>query len=159
MNWNNGYERRKFEARQKKQAEEYRALGMSEEQIQSIYEFDLEQFNSERRYREHTQAFLPDDFDENEDDEEKLSIFEKFKDVLTTSIEDGDNQSRHWWIEEIDDSYISEALRMLSQTDLEILTQMVMDELKHEDIAQIMGISVRTVERKRAYFRKIFKKA
>ena len=158
MNWNNGYERRKFEARQKKQAEEYRALGMSEEQIQSIYEFDLEQFNSERRYREHTQAFLPDDFDENEDDEEKLSIFEKFKDVLTTSIEDGDNQSRHWWIEEIDDSYISEALRMLSQTDLEILTQMVMDELKHEDIAQIMGISVRTVERKRAYFRKIFKK-
>ena len=159
MNWNNGYERRKFEARQKKQAEEYRALGMSEEQIQSIYEFDLEQFNSERRYREHTQAFLPDDFDENEDDEEKLSIFEKFKDVLTTSIEDGDNQSRHWWIEEIDDSYISEALRMLSQTDLEILTHMVMDELKHEDIAQIMGISVRTVERKRAYFRKIFKKA
>ena len=158
MNWNNGYERRKFEARQKKQAEEYRALGMSEEQIQSIYEFDLEQFNSERRYREHTQAFLPDDFDENEDDEEKLSIFEKFKDVLTTSIEDGDNQSRYWWIEEIDDSYISEALRMLSQTDLEILTQMVMDELKHEDIAQIMGISVRTVERKRAYFRKIFKK-
>ena len=158
MNWNNGYERRKFEARQKKQAEEYRALGMSEEQIQSIYEFDLEQFNSERRYREHTQAFLPDDFDENEDDEEKLSIFEKFKDVLTTSIEDGDNQPRYWWIEEIDDSYISEALRMLSQTDLEILTQMVMDELKHEDIAQIMGISVRTVERKRAYFRKIFKK-
>ena len=119
MNWNNGYERRKFEARQKKQAEEYRALGMSEEQIQSIYEFDLEQFNSERRYREHTQAFLPDDFDENEDDEEKLSIFEKFKDVLTTSIEDGDNQSRYWWIEEIDDSYISEALRMLSQGSLQ----------------------------------------
>ena len=27
MCWNDGYERRKFEARQKKQAEEYRALG------------------------------------------------------------------------------------------------------------------------------------
>lgn len=27
MSWNNGYETKKFEARQKKQAEEYRALG------------------------------------------------------------------------------------------------------------------------------------
>ena len=69
-----------FNAKQKKQAEEYRTLGMTEEQIQAMYEFDLEQFNSERRYREHTQAFIPDDFDENEDDDEKLSIFEKFKD-------------------------------------------------------------------------------
>ena len=43
MCWNDGYERRKFEARQKKQAEEYRALGMTEEQIKEMYEFDLEQ--------------------------------------------------------------------------------------------------------------------
>lgn len=51
MSWNNGYETKKFEARQKKQAEEYRALGMTEEQIQAMYEFDLEQFKSERRHR------------------------------------------------------------------------------------------------------------
>lgn len=44
MCWNDGYERRKFEARQKKQAEEYRALGMTEEQIKEMYEFDLEQY-------------------------------------------------------------------------------------------------------------------
>ena len=47
MSWNDGYERRKFEARQKKQAEEYRALGMTEEQIQAMYEFDLEQYKSD----------------------------------------------------------------------------------------------------------------
>lgn len=56
MSWNNGYERSKFEARQKKQAEEYRALGMTEEQIKTMYEFDLEQFNSDRRYLIHTQS-------------------------------------------------------------------------------------------------------
>ena len=44
MCWNDGYERRKFEARQKKQAEEYRALGMTEAQIKEMYEFDLEQY-------------------------------------------------------------------------------------------------------------------
>ena len=48
MSWNNAYETKKFEAKQKKQAEEYRALGMTEEQIQAMYEFDLEQFNRER---------------------------------------------------------------------------------------------------------------
>ena len=67
------------------EAEEYRALGMTEEQIQIMYEFDLEQFNSNRSYYSHTQSFIPDDFDESEDDDEKLSIFEKFKDVLTIS--------------------------------------------------------------------------
>ena len=44
MSWNNGYERKKFEARQKKQAEEYKAQGMTEEQIKAMYEFDLEQY-------------------------------------------------------------------------------------------------------------------
>ena len=69
MCWNDGYERRKFEARQKKQAEEYRALGMTEEQIKAMYEFDLEQYKSDRRYYSHTQSFVPDDFDEDEDDD------------------------------------------------------------------------------------------
>ena len=62
MSWNDGYERRKFEAGQKKQAEEYRALGMTEEQIQAMYEFDLEQYKSDRCHYSHTQSFIPDDF-------------------------------------------------------------------------------------------------
>ena len=158
MSWNNAYERKKFESKQKKQAEEYRALGMTEEQIQAMYEFDLEQFNSERRYREHTQAFIPDAFDEDEDDDEKLSIFEKFKDVLTTSIEDLGNKSRYWWVEEIDDSDMVKKIKSLSEKDLEILTLMVIDNLKHEDIAEIMGVTVRTIERKKARFKNLFKK-
>ena len=56
MSWNDGYERRKFEAKQKKQAEEYRALGMTEEQIQAMYEFDLEQFKSERRHTQYASS-------------------------------------------------------------------------------------------------------
>ena len=42
MKWNNGYERKRFEANQKKLAEEYRKAGMTEEQIKAMYEFDLE---------------------------------------------------------------------------------------------------------------------
>lgn len=55
MAWNNGLERKKFEAEQTKLAAEYRATGMSEDQIQQMYEFDLSVFNSTRRFTEHTQ--------------------------------------------------------------------------------------------------------
>ena len=158
MGWNNAYERKKFEAKQKKQAEEYRALGMSEEQIQIMYEFDLEQFNSNRSYYSHTQSFIPDDFDESEDDDEKLSIFDKFKDVLTISIEDSSDKSRYWWIEEIDEPETVKKIKSLSERDLGILTLMVIDELTHEEIAKIMGVCVRTIERVNARFKNLFKK-
>lgn len=158
MSWNDGYERTKFEAKQKKQAEEYRALGMTEEQIQAMYEFDLEEYKSDRRHYSHTQSFIPDDFDENEDDDEKLSIFEKFKDVLTTSIEESSEKSRYWWVEEIDDSETVRIVKSLSESDLEILTLMVIDELKNKEIAQVTGIPLRTIERKKARFKKLFKK-
>ena len=148
MSWNNAYERRKFEAKQKKQAEEYRALGMSEEQIQAIYEFDLEQFNSERRYREHTQAFLPDDFDENEDDEEKLSIFEKFKDVLTTSIEDCVSKSRFWWIEEIEDVRLWEKINALNTDDIELITLHIFEGYTHDEIAQLQNCTKQNIQKK-----------
>ena len=53
MAWNNGLERKRFESEQAKLAAEYRAAGMSEEQIQQMYVFDLSAFNSTRRFAEH----------------------------------------------------------------------------------------------------------
>ena len=44
MSWNNGYERKKFELAQRRQAAKYRKLGMTEEQIEAMYKFDLEQY-------------------------------------------------------------------------------------------------------------------
>ena len=157
MSWNNAYETRKFEAKQKKQAEEYSALGMTEEQIQAMYEFDLEQFNSERRYREHTQAFIPDNFDEEDDDDEKLSIFEKFKDVLTASIEDSGTESRYWWVEEIDNHALAKALKNLSQDQIELLTLMVVDGYGQAEIAGIMNVSQSAISQRLTTIKKILK--
>lgn len=157
MSWNNGYERRKFEAEQKKLAEEYRALGMSEEQIQIMYEFDLEQFRSERRCRIHTQSFLPEDFDEDEDDNEKLSIFEKFREVLTTSIEDSYCKSRYWWVEEIEDEELAGRVRKLTSEEIEILTLVVFDGYSQVESAKKMGIPYRTFKHKMQKIKKILK--
>ncbi len=158
MCWNNGYERRKFEARQKKQAEEYRALGMTEEQIKAMYEFDLAQYKSDRRYALHTQTLQVTEFDESDADESDNSLIKEFFDQLTCTIDDSADKPRYWWVEEIDDPETVRKLKSLSATDLEIVTLMVIDECKHEDIARIMGVSVRTIERKKAVFKKIFKK-
>ena len=148
MGWNNAYERKKFEAKQKKQAEEYRALGMTEEQIQIMYEFDLEQFNSNRSYYSHTQSFIPDDFDESEDDDEKLSIFEKFKDVLTISIEDSSDKSRYWWVEEIEDAELSKRIKLLNAEDIELITLYAFDGYTQEEIANHFSCTKQNIQKK-----------
>ena len=157
MCWNDGYERRKFEARQKKQAEEYRALGMTEEQIKAMYEFDLEQYKSDRRYYSHSQSFIPDDFDEDEDDDEKLSIFDKFKDVLTTSIEESGNKSRYWWVEEIDNPNLVRNIKSLSTEQLELLTLVVIDGYGQAEIAELIKVSQSAISQRIATIRKILK--
>ena len=57
MAWINGFERKRFDEEQKRLAEEYRIAGMTNEQIEQMYQFDLETFNSRRRFAEHTQQF------------------------------------------------------------------------------------------------------
>lgn len=154
MSWNDGYERRKFDARQKNQAEEYRALGMTEEQIQEMYEFDLEKYKSDRRYYSHTQSFIPDDFYEGEDDDEKLSIFDKFKDVLTTSIEDSGNKSRYWWIEEIDNPNLVKKIKALSQDDIELITLLAFDGYSKTETAKMLGCQPYHITRRLARIEK-----
>ena len=41
MNWNNGYNRKKFDADQKEKAAEYKKLGMSDDHIQKLHEYDF----------------------------------------------------------------------------------------------------------------------
>ena len=63
MSWNNAYERKKFNARIRREIAEYQAAGMTDEQIAEIVMFDEEQFRNDRRYRMHTQEFCESDFD------------------------------------------------------------------------------------------------
>ena len=44
MAWNNGLERNIFDEEQKRLAAEYRDAGMTEEQIEQMYQFDLNAF-------------------------------------------------------------------------------------------------------------------
>lgn len=152
MSWNNGYETKKFEARQKKQAEEYRALGMTEEQIQAMYEFDLEQFKSERRYRMHTQPLQVEEFEENDADESDNTLLNEFFDELTCTIETSGDKSRYWWVEEIEDAELSKRIKLLSAEDIELVTLYAFDGYTQDEIANKYSCTKQNIQKK---FRRI----
>ena len=87
MSWNDGYERKKFMARMKKQAEEYRAAGMTEEQIKAMYEFDLGVYKSDRNYYSHTQEYEASSFDEGVDDSDN-ALLNRNADAFSVSYEE-----------------------------------------------------------------------
>ena len=154
MKWNNGYERRMFEIKQKKQAEEYRKAGMTEEQIKAMYEFDLEQFNSDRKYYRRTQPFTSSDFEEGEEDDSESTLLEKFEEQITVSPDDATCHSRYWWIEEIENSKVALQLKKLSYDDIELLTKRVIDGFTQAELAKVYNISQKNISKKLARIKK-----
>ena len=141
MSWINGYETKKFEAKMKKQAEEYRALGMTEEQIQKIQDFDRAQFNSDRRYYEHTQEFPNSSFDDGEGDEGQSPLYKRFWDLLTVGIDEFSDGSRYGWVESIENPKLYRGIKQLNSEQIELITLKVFDGLKKSEIAKSMGIT------------------
>ncbi len=157
MSWNNGYERRKFEARQKNQAEIYRANGMTEEQIKEMYEFDLAQLNSDRSYYRHTQQLTTSDFNEGEDDDSESTLLNRFFDELTVSMEKSGDPSRYWWIEEINNSKLVKAIKRMTPVQIEMLTHVVVDGFGQAEIAEIMEVSQSAISQRFSTIKKILK--
>ena len=122
MHFNNGKERAEFEKNWEKLRKWYRAEGMSEDAIEAMYRFDLEEFNSKRRFITHN-IYL-EDVPEKECSEEDYESFEK-------------NKSRFWWLEEISDTDLAAAIKELSDSDLEILTMYVYEGYTQQDIANM----------------------
>ena len=126
MGKNYAIERAKFEHQQRQQAELYRKLGMDEEQIQTMYEFDLATFRSDWRYEKHTQGLAASGFGDGTQDESKSALFEKF--LAQLSVQPDDGHSREWWVEEIENPQLALALKGLSKSDLEFITRIVIEK-------------------------------
>ncbi|MDD4495714.1 MAG: sigma factor-like helix-turn-helix DNA-binding protein [Eubacteriales bacterium] len=151
MAFNNGLERKRFEAKQKALRAEYERLGMSEEQIQKLYEYDLADFNSDRRYITHTQPINLADLEADEDasaESGRNPLFEKFREALSVSGSGKLSHSRYGWIEEIDDPKLAEKLKKLSPDDLELLTLLVFDGYSQDEIAAARSVTQQAISKK-----------
>lgn len=154
MEWNNAMKRSKFEKEQAKLRKEYLAAGMTEEQIKEMYEFDLLQFNADRREHEHTQSF---DFD-NEDFDDKETdnpLLKKYLEAISVTMDYSDS-SRFGWIEEIENKELYTVLKSLPEDYLEILTDQVVNGYSQTEIARKRGLSRKAINNKMARIKKIF---
>ena len=145
----------KFERQQRQQAEQYRKLGMDEDQIQTMYEFDLDTFRSDWRYEKHTQGLAASSFGDNTQDESKSALFEKFLTQLSVRPDDG--HSREWWVEEIENPQLALALKGLSKSDLEFITRIVIEKATQMELSEELGISQQAVSKKWRKMKKILK--
>ena len=160
MSWNDGYERKKFNARIKKEIAEYKAAGMTEEQITAIVSLDEDQYRSERRYHMHTQEFCESDFDDDEGgDNGKSPLYQKYMEQLTVSI-DGEKVSadRYGWIEDIKNTELYTALSNMSEERMDLLTSVVFEGKSMTEIAKEKGLSVSAITQRMGTIKKHLKK-
>lgn len=128
MGWNNRIQRKEFEKRQMVLAEQYRSLGMTEEQIKMMYEFDLDLYRSARIFYTHNQPL------EINFDVEDVGVVTNY--LLDCQTEDFRNYSnRYWWIDELEILY--SAVKKLSEDEKELITLYVFDGHTEEEIASI----------------------
>ncbi|MDE6932331.1 MAG: hypothetical protein K2P37_06550 [Oscillospiraceae bacterium] len=157
MEFNYAHARRKFEKQWKLLRKQYQETGMTEESIAKMHKFDLQWFNSERRYIRR-QADLPEDmtvYDFPSPDAE--SCVEK---VLPSSgslhISPAD---RCWWINEIEDEKLLHKLMLLSDSDIDLLTALVFEGKTQAEYAQSKSTNQQSVSRQFQQIRKILEKA
>ncbi len=148
MNWNNGYERKRFDKEQKRRAEEYRKLGMSEAQIREMYLFDLAWFKSKRRYYTHTQAFTSGAFDVSNEDNFESALYEMFSVALSTATDKPINHSRFCWVEAIEDPVLVQKIKRLNENDLELLTLFAFDGYTLTEIGKIYRCTPQNIYKK-----------
>lgn len=147
MCWNDGKERKLFEKRQAVLAKQYRSVGMTEEQIQQMYEFDLAVYRSERIFYTHTQA-LEFNFADDED------VGEVSNYLLERQTEHFRNYSnRYWWVDELERLY--SAVKNMSDAEKELITLYVFDGYTQKEIAairnctrQAIGYQLKKIENK-----------
>ncbi len=156
MEWNNGKERALFEKEQAKLRKEYLAAGMTEEQVQQMYEFDKAYLNLQQREARHTQHLEFNLSDEENDIETMNPLLKKF--LQNFSLKDKHFETeRFGWIEQIENKQLYIALNRLSKADKEILTMLLYDGMKQKEIAEQNGVKKAAMSRKISRLKKILK--
>ena len=155
MSYNNGLERKKFDLEQNKFRSEGFAAQMSREVIDEICKFDLAIHNSNRRYYEHTQPLILCGIDSGDMDNTKNLPLTKYESSLCIRDDASNFHSRFWWIEEIENTALSERIVTISKEELELLTLIVFDRYTQQEVAEMQGVNQSVISRKLRRIKKL----
>ena len=139
MSFNKGYELKKFEAHWEKLRVEYAAVGMAEDAIQKMYDYDRQQFNAERAHLERTQELSTDTFECSED--ENSPLMKRYREVTTVTDTYHETKSGFAWIGEIENERLLSALENLSEDDLKLLTLYAYEGYNESEISKVFNVS------------------
>lgn len=159
MKFNYASEKRKFERMWERLRKEYREAGMSEENIQKMYEYDWDMFKKERVFCMHNQ-YIPDSVFENGDpkDEGQNPLLYKFREQMSMEDEYFADEKNHW-ISEINNYDLLKGLEILSEEQFELLERAIVKEESLEKIAEDMGIGYFAVANRLSRIKKKIKEA
>ena len=156
MRFNYKREKERFLREHEKMAEEYRAAGMSDDDIEQLFQWDWELFKEERRFIEHRQDMqtLEDTYKETESwNSLMMANLDKFSEEaryfsgeLTSCMESADSRS------------IYKAMKKLGKQQWTILYLYAVYDMSQAEIAYILGISQSAVSQRLETIRKKFKK-
>lgn len=149
---NFAHEYKRFEEQQARLRIEYKAAGMSDEQIDMMYKFDKAQLARDLAFTRRTQRLFVehDDFES----ENQSALLDKFMDVLSYTMEP-DTSKHLWWLEEISNSNLLRAVKQLSSEQIELLDMYVFDALSQTDIARRLGVNQSSVCRQLSKIKEI----
>ena len=148
MEFNVAKERLKFFEEQDRLAREYRKAGMTEEQIKVMFDYDYEAFKKERVFCEHNipltqKGFGGKDTQMDESDMVYLNM-EKFV-AKTDTYNPAD---RYGWVEKVENPKLYEALKSLSEKEVELLALHFKEGYTQTEIAKIRGVSQQSLAKK-----------
>lgn len=155
MGFNYAQEKKRFDQTWDGLYKEYIEAGMDPESIQSLYEFDLDFFRSQRRYRSHTQD-LP--LETNSGETKGISALLCRFTHGTSSFSESDFSGRYTWVDTIENPQLSLRLKQLSDEDLELLTLLVFEEWSQRELAQILGCSQSAISQRFNRIKKFLKR-
>ena len=146
MSFNKGYELKKFEAHWEKLRIEYAAAGMTEDTIQKMYDYDRQQFNSERTFVERTQEFTAPAYESSEEEASPLML--RYQEAITTKDTYHETKSKFALIGEIEDERLLSALENLSDSDLELITLYAYEGYDTVEISKAFGTTKQNISKK-----------
>ena len=101
-----------------------------------MYDYDRQQFNSERTFIERTQEFTAPAYESSEEEASPLML--RYQEAITTTDTYHETKSKFAWIGEIENERLLSALESLSELDLKILTLYVYAGYTESEIASAL---------------------
>lgn len=146
MAFNKGYELKKFEAHWEKLRIEYAEAGMVDDAIQKMYDYDRQQFNSERTCIERTQELSNSSFECSED--ETSPLMQKYMEATTIVDTYHETKSSFAWIGEIENEQLLTALENLDDADLKLLTLYAYEGYNTVELSKVYHIAQQNISKK-----------